>query len=83
MLINLQFQIERDTNNKFGIAVIAVAPDGVTQGQPARIHDSIFSTAEEAAERLVCGLRGALNHPAPGVFGRHFLFPTPELAKHY
>jgi hypothetical protein len=82
MRFSLQFQIEKDTNGHYGIEAIAVSPDGSAQGQPARIHDAVFSTPEEAAERLVSGLRGAFRNPVPGHFGRDFLFPTPELAKH-
>jgi hypothetical protein len=83
MRISLQFEFEKDTSGRYGIAVIAVAPDGSVQGQPARIMDSVFQTPEEAADRLVSALRGAVRNPAPGAFGRHFLFPTPELAKHW
>lgn len=83
MRINLHFEFEKDSNGKYGIWVRAVAPDGTAQGQPARIMDSVFSTPEEAADRLVSGLRGTMRDPAPGVFGRDFLFPSPELAKHW
>jgi len=83
MRICLQFEFEKDSNGRYGIAVVAVSPDGTMQGQPARIMDSVFSTPEEAADRLIAGLRGAINCPSPGAFGRDFLFPTPELARHW
>jgi hypothetical protein len=83
MRISIQFEFTKDSTGRYGVWVVAVSPDGSVQGQPARISDSAFMTAEEAADRLVCGLRGIFNNPVPGVFGRDFLFPTDELKKHY
>ena len=81
MRISLQFEFTRDSSGRFGVYVIAATPEGQALGRPARICDSGWSTEEEAADRLICALRGMFKNSVPGNFNHDFLFSAPEPAK--